>query len=135
MSDSPHPVAAASLKHRIIFAVITALSFWLISSSVMTYLIQDSSPKQTVALLQTVLFLIGIIFVYFCFYKFNKFKFEDTGSLFFSFDQMDGVIIWFLVVAVIVGLSIYYYQQYQAIEYNSAYNSLMDTLNKYKTGY
>jgi len=124
---STHPKVPFSDK--VIFAVISLLSIWLIASSIVVYLIQDSSPKQTTALLRIVVFLIVIAFVYFAFLKFRKYKFEDMSHLLFRFEGKEETIALIITVVLIITICIFYKVKYENMVYNAAYSQLMNTLN------
>lgn len=110
---------------KVIFAVISLLSIWLIASSIVVYLIQDSSPKQTTALLRILIFLIIIAFSYFAFLKFRNYKFEDISRLLFRFEGKEEIIALIVMVSLIITICIYYMQSYSS---NAAYSELMDAL-------
>ena len=70
------PEATISNKQRLAFAVILIVTLYAIFNSMFSYSLQDSSPKQSVALLWAIITLVLFAVIYFVYFKFTKIKFE-----------------------------------------------------------
>lgn len=121
-----------TIQHRAIFSIITCFSLYFLIDFIFTYLFQDSSPKQTVALLRIVILVIVNLVIYFFFFKITKNKFEDLGKIFFNVKTTGHLTVSIFFVLALLFICIVQYQAYKTIEAIGLYNateSLKKTLD------
>lgn len=113
-----------TIKQRIVFAIISGVVFYFLFDLVINYLFQDSSPKQTVVLLEIVILIIAALVAYFFFFRISKSKVEDVGKFIFNKSDKRHLIVSIVFIVVILVVCLFSYRTYRNIRLNIELNQL-----------
>ncbi len=118
-----------TILERIIFSIITCIFLYFLLDFAMTYAFQDSSPKQTVALLRIVILIFAGLVVNFSFFKITNNKFEDLGKMFINLKSVAHILLSIFFVLAIIGICSNEYKTYIDIELYNATQEFKKTLD------